>query len=48
MDWGGWALFGLIATAALTAVMLSAQLAGLTRLDFRDDETRAQAPRSRR
>lgn len=34
MDWGGWALFGLIATAALTAVMLSAQLAGLTRLDF--------------
>jgi Protein of unknown function (DUF1440). len=34
VDWGGWALFGLIATAALTAVMLSAQLAGLTRLDF--------------
>jgi uncharacterized membrane protein YagU involved in acid resistance len=34
VDWGGWALFGLIATAALTAVMLSAQLAGFTRLDF--------------
>jgi uncharacterized membrane protein YagU involved in acid resistance len=34
VDWSGWALFGLIATAALTAVMLSAQLAGLTRLDF--------------
>ena len=34
MDWSGWALFGLIATAALTAVMIAAQLAGLTRLDF--------------
>src|SRR5687768_6096528 len=34
MDWAGWALFGLIATAALTAVMITAQLAGLTRLDL--------------
>ena len=34
MDWAGWALFGLIATAALTAVMIAAQLAGLTRLDL--------------
>ena len=34
MDWAGWALFGLIATAALTSVMLVAQLAGLTRLDL--------------
>jgi hypothetical protein len=34
MDWAGWALFGLISTAALTAVMIAAQLAGLTRLDL--------------
>jgi hypothetical protein len=34
MDWAGWAVFGLIATAALTAVMLGAQLAGRTRLDL--------------
>lgn len=34
VDWAGWALFGLIATAALTAVMITAQLAGLTRLDL--------------
>lgn len=34
MDWAGWAVFGLVATAALTAVMTSAQLAGLTRLDL--------------
>ena len=34
MDWVGWAIFGLIATALLTAVMLGAQLAGLTRLDI--------------
>ncbi len=34
MDWAGWALFGLIATTALTAVMIGAQLAGLTRLDL--------------
>jgi hypothetical protein len=34
VDWGGWAIFGLIATAALTAVMTGAQLAGRTRLDL--------------
>jgi len=34
MDWTGWALFGLLATGALTAVMMTAQLAGLTRLDL--------------
>lgn len=34
MDWTGWALFGLVATTALTAVMIAAQLAGLTRLDL--------------
>lgn len=34
MDWAGWALFGLIATAALTAIMITAQLAGRTRLDL--------------
>ncbi len=34
MDWSGWALFGLLATAALTAVMIAAQLAGLSRLDL--------------
>jgi hypothetical protein len=34
MDWAGWAIFGLIATAALTALMTGAQLAGLTRLDI--------------
>lgn len=34
MDWTGWALFGLLATAVLTAVMTAAQLAGLTRLDL--------------
>jgi hypothetical protein len=34
MDWAGWALFGLVATAALTAVMIVAQLIGLTRLDL--------------
>jgi hypothetical protein len=34
MDWSGWAVFGLIATAALTAVLLGAQLAGRTRLDL--------------
>jgi uncharacterized membrane protein YagU involved in acid resistance len=34
MDWTGWALFGLIATTALTAVMIAAQMAGLTRLDL--------------
>lgn len=34
MDWAGWALFGLIATTALTAAMIAAQLLGLTRLDL--------------
>jgi hypothetical protein len=34
VDWVGWATFGLIATAVLTAVMTGAQLAGLTRLDL--------------
>jgi hypothetical protein len=34
MDWSGWALFGVVATATLTAVMIVAQMAGLTRLDL--------------
>lgn len=34
MDWSGWAVFGLIATASLSAVLTGAQLAGLTRLDI--------------
>ena len=34
MDWGGWAVFGLIATAGLTGVLIASQLAGLTRLDL--------------
>lgn len=34
MDWSGWALFGLIATTALTGVMITAQLGGITRLDL--------------
>jgi hypothetical protein len=34
MDWVGWALFGVIATSSLTALMITAQLAGLTRLDL--------------
>jgi hypothetical protein len=34
MDWQGWALFGLVATSVLTAVMIAAQMAGLTRLDL--------------
>ncbi len=34
MDWAGWALFGLVATAILTAIMIVAQLAGLTRMDL--------------
>jgi hypothetical protein len=33
MDWAGWALFGVVATTALTAAMIAAQMAGLTRLD---------------
>jgi hypothetical protein len=34
MDWAGWGIFGLLATGALTAVMIGAQLSGLTRLDL--------------
>ena len=34
MDWAGWAIFGLIATAGLTVVMIGAQLAGFSRLDL--------------
>jgi len=34
MDWAGWALFGLVATAVLTAAMIVAQLLGWTRLDL--------------
>src|SRR5436190_5808804 len=34
MDWAGWALFGLVATTALTAVMIAAQLTRQTRLDL--------------
>jgi len=34
VDWAGWALFGLVATALLTGVMIGAQLLGLTRLDL--------------
>jgi hypothetical protein len=34
MDWGGWGVFGCVATAGLTAVMISAQLTGRTRLDL--------------
>ncbi|MGE5287241.1 MAG: hypothetical protein ACM3ML_08575 [Micromonosporaceae bacterium] len=34
MDWAGWGLFGLVATAVLTAIMIVAQLAGVTRLDL--------------
>ncbi|MFI6761049.1 hypothetical protein ACIBF5_18125 [Micromonospora sp. NPDC050417] len=34
MDWAGWALFGVLATAALTAAMIIAQLVGLTRVDL--------------
>ncbi len=34
MDWAGWAVFGVAATAALTALLIGAQLAGVTRLDI--------------
>ncbi|MBK5222225.1 MAG: hypothetical protein JJE52_04990 [Acidimicrobiia bacterium] len=34
MDWGGWAVFGLVATTVLTAVLILVQLAGRTRLDL--------------
>lgn len=34
MDWAGWAVVGLIATGALSGVMVGAQMLGLTRLDL--------------
>jgi hypothetical protein len=34
MDWAGWALFGVVATTALTAVLIAAQMTGVTRLDI--------------
>jgi hypothetical protein len=34
VDWAGWAVFGLLSTALLTAVMIAAQLGGLSRLDL--------------
>jgi hypothetical protein len=34
MDWGGWAVFGLVATTLLTGVMIVFQLTGRTRLDL--------------
>ncbi len=50
MDWGGWATFGFGATVSLTAIMILAQLAGLSRMDipmmlgtmFSDDSDRAR------
>jgi hypothetical protein len=34
MDWGGWGVFGLVATTLLTAVLVLVQLLGRTRLDL--------------
>jgi hypothetical protein len=34
VDWAGWAVFGVAATAALTAALIGAQMVGLTRLDI--------------
>ena len=34
MDWGGWAVFGLVATSLLTATLMMMQLLGRTRLDL--------------
>ena len=34
MDWGGWAVFGLVATTLLTAALTLLQLLGFTRLDL--------------
>jgi hypothetical protein len=34
VDWAGWAVFGLAATVTLTAIMVGAQLAGLSRMDL--------------
>ena len=32
MDWGGWLLFGSVATVVLTGIMVSANLLGITRM----------------
>ncbi len=34
IDWGGWATFGFGATVALTAILVTAQLTGRTRMDI--------------
>jgi hypothetical protein len=34
VDWSGWATYGVVATVLLTAILVGAQLAGLTRLDI--------------
>ena len=34
MDWSGWATWGFVATVALTAIMVTAQLGGLSRMDI--------------
>ncbi len=34
IDWSGWATFGFAATLTLTAVLVAAQMAGLTRMDI--------------
>ena len=34
MHWGGWAVYGIAATVTLTAIMVGAQLAGLSRMDI--------------
>lgn len=34
MDWTGWAVFGVVATGLLTAVLSLSQLAGWTRMDL--------------
>lgn len=34
MDWAGWLVFGFVATLVLTATIVGAQLAGLSRMDL--------------
>lgn len=34
MDWSGWVIYGPVATVFLTAILVGAQLGGLTRLDI--------------
>jgi hypothetical protein len=34
VDWSGWAVFGFGATLALTAIMVGAQMAGMSRMDI--------------